>query len=176
MLASSSILLPPAPASGFFGVAGFSCFCCCPSGVFVGKWTRVWGPSTLSTLPIGTFLESSTKMTSFKDHSSSSTFSGSSLGADLFCRLALAPEVPTAGTERLPSEHVELAGLGGGGIEAESYSSFCFSFSLGSSGNLGLLGGWMILNRHTSVMDQAELSRWPTLGTPPETVNPIEPG
>ena len=41
----------------------------------------------------------------------------------------------------LPSEQVELAGLGGGGIEAESYSSFCLSFSRGSSGNLGLFGG-----------------------------------
>jgi hypothetical protein len=42
---------------------------------------------TLRTRPImGKFWLSSTKMTSFRFHSSSSTFSGSSFGADLFCR------------------------------------------------------------------------------------------
>ena len=34
----------------------------------------------------------------------------------------------------------------------------------------------MILNRQVSVMDQAEFRSWPTFGTPPATVNPMEPG
>ena len=55
-----------------------------------------------------------------------------------------------------PSEQVDDAGEGGGGIEAESYSSFCLSFSLGNSGNFGLFGGWMILKRQVSVIFQAE--------------------
>lgn len=97
-----------------------------------GKWTTVCCPSTLITRPIGIFRLSSTKITSFMFHSSSSIFSGSSFGADRFCLRDIF---------MLPSEQVELAGLGGGGIEAESYSSFCLSFSRGSSGNLGLFGG-----------------------------------
>ena len=50
-----------------------------------GKWTTVCCPSTLITRPIGIFRLSSTKMTSFMFHSSSSIFSGSSFGADRFC-------------------------------------------------------------------------------------------
>lgn len=63
------------------------------------------------------------------------TFSGSSFGADLFCLL------PTAGEEIEPSLHVLEAGLGGGGMDAESYSSFALSFSRGSSGSFGRFGG-----------------------------------
>jgi hypothetical protein len=63
------------------------------------------------------------------------------------------------------------AGEGGGGMDAESLSSFCLSFeALGSSGSFGFLGGWRILNRQVSVRFQAELRSWPTFGTPPEIV------
>merc|ERR1719204_2715396 len=77
------------------------------------------GPSTLSTLPTGTFFESSTKITSCSGHSSSSTRSTSSFGALLFCLLAgagLGTVGPPAGLDKLPSLHVEEAGDGGGGI------------------------------------------------------------
>ena len=60
------------------------------------------------------------------------------------------------------------AGDGGGGIEAESLSSFCLSFeALGSSGSFGFFGGCKILKRQVSVRLQAELRSCPTLGTPP---------
>ena len=53
------------------------------------------------------------------------------MGADRFWRLPLPPPPPppptgTAGLERDPSEQVLDAGLGGGGIEAVSLSSFAF--------------------------------------------------
>ena len=73
------------------------------------------------------------------------------------------------GLERDPSEQVLEAGEGGGGIEAESLSSFCLSFEArGSSGSLGFLGGCKILKRQVSVRLQAELRSCPTFGTPPE--------
>jgi hypothetical protein len=114
-------------------------------------------------------------MTSLRLHSSSSTFSGSSRGADRFWRLWPAPATGAGGADKDPSEQVEEAGLGGGGIEAESYSSFCFSFSFGNSGNFGLLGGCIILNLQLSVIFQAAFKSCPTLGTPPATVKPIDP-
>ena len=56
-----------------------------PPAPILGKWTRHWKPSTLRTRPRGMFLvESSTKITSLRFHSSSSTFSTearSSLGS-----------------------------------------------------------------------------------------------
>lgn len=67
---------------------------------------------------------------------------------DRFCLQAGAGEGtagPPAGLLRLPSEQVEEAGEGGGGMDAAS-SSRLLCFSRGNSGILGFLGGWMILN------------------------------
>ena len=87
------------------------------------------------------------------------------LGAERLWRRAGAGEGtpaaagPPAGLERLPSLQVEEAGEGGGGMLAASSSRPRCCFSRGSSGILGFLGGWIILNLNV-LIDWLKWIRW----------------